>query len=101
VKKDFKAEASYNKGFSVSTLFTLNNVGIVTARDKFTIHESKEDVKKTINEFLTLEDEAARVRFNLGKDVRDWQVNFAKKDLHNYYPEKGNFTKISYRLFDD
>ncbi len=101
VQKNFKAQKNYDKGFSISTLFTLNNVGIVTARDKFTIHESKENIINTINEFLSLEDEDARARFNLGKDVRDWQVNFAKKDLQNHYPEIGNLTKISYRPFDD
>ncbi len=101
VEKDFEAEASYSKGFSVSALFTLNNVGIVTARDKFTIHESKENVKNTINEFLSLEDEDARTRFNLGKDVRDWQVNFAKNDLQKHYPDIGSLTKVAYRLFDD
>ncbi len=101
VSKDFEVQAVYNKGFRLSELFTLNNVGIVTARDEFTIHKSKLELQKTIEEFLSLDDEIARSRFNLGKDVRDWQVNFAKKDLENNYPNKGLFTKLSYRLFDD
>ena len=101
VQKDFEAQKTYDKGFSVSELFSLNNVGIVTARDKFTIHQSKEEVKSTIDEFLSLEDEEARKKFNLGKDVRDWKVSYAKSDLENYYPDKGSFTKLSYRPFDD
>ncbi|HTO38441.1 MAG TPA: type ISP restriction/modification enzyme [Brumimicrobium sp.] len=101
VQKDFEAQKSYDKGFSVSELFSLNNVGIVTARDKFTIHQTKEEVKSTIDEFLSLEDEEARKTFNLGKDVRDWKVSYAKADLENYYPDKGSFTKLSYRPFDD
>ncbi len=101
VYKDFEAQKTYDKGFSVSELFSLNNVGIVTARDKFTIHQTKEKVKTTIEEFLSLEDEAARNRFNLGKDVRDWKVSYAKEDLENYYPDRGCFTKLSYRPFDD
>lgn len=100
VPKGFDEQKNYNLGFAVNELFPINNVGIVTARDEFTIHNSKKEVENTISEFLKLDDEEARIRFNLGKDVRDWQVNFAKKDLQNHYPNKGFFTKISYRPFD-
>ena len=101
VNKDFEAQSEYDRGFHVSTLFNLNNVGIVTARDNFTIHFTKEKLKSTIDNFLSLENEEARIRFGLGKDVRDWQVNFAKNDLLNNYPNDRLFTNISYRLFDD
>ncbi|MGL4981422.1 MAG: type ISP restriction/modification enzyme [Treponemataceae bacterium] len=101
VNKDFGAQSSYDKGFSLNELFPLNNVGIVTARDSFTVHNSRQEVEDTIKEFLQLDDETARGRFNLGKDVRDWQVNYARKDLQENFPSKGAFTKISYRPFDD
>ncbi len=101
VSKDFEEQINYDKGFKITDLFTLYNVGIVTARDKFTIHNTKNIAENTIKEFLSLDDETARTRFDLGKDVRDWQVNFAKKDLQNSFPNKGKFTKISYRPFDD
>ncbi len=100
-QKDFGSEDNYNRGFSLSELFPLNNVGIVTARDNFTIHSNKEQVKNTIDEFLLLDDEVARVAFNLGKDVRDWQVNFARRDLQAHYPNNGVFTQIAYRPFDN
>jgi len=101
VVKDFGQQTEYEKGFQISDLFTVNSVGIVTARDNFTIHNSKDEVKKTIEEFLRLDDETARKRFDLGKDVRDWQVNYARKDLENAYSDKSSFQKISYRPFDD
>lgn len=100
VQKDFEAKAMYDKGFSIPETFILNSVGIVTARDKFTIHSTKSEVQTTIETFLGLDDETARTKFNLGKDVRDWQVNFAKKDLESNYPNKGVLTNISYRPFD-
>jgi predicted helicase len=99
--QDFDEQKIYDIGFSVNELFTLNNVGIVTARDEFTIHHTKGEVIKTIEEFLKLDDEVARKRFNLGQDVRDWQVNFARKDLETYFPQIGKLCKISYRPFDD
>lgn len=101
VSKDLEEQTSYDKGFSVNEIFTLKNVGIVTARDGFTIHNSKQYVENTITEFLKLDDEEARTKFNLGNDVRDWQVNFARKDLQNHYPNKGVITKICYRPFDN
>ncbi|MBF0228547.1 MAG: N-6 DNA methylase [Desulfamplus sp.] len=100
VSKDFDLQEIYDKGIRLEELFTSNNVGIVTARDNFTIHNSKIELQKTIEEFLTLDDETARVRFHLGKDVRDWQVNFAKKDLQKNYPNKGAVVNINYRPFD-
>ncbi|WP_144891182.1 type ISP restriction/modification enzyme [Flavobacterium tiangeerense] len=101
VSKDFDIQENYDEGFKLNELFTLNNVGIVTARDNFTIHKTENDLTKTIEDFLLLDDETARTKYQLGKDVRDWQVNFAKKDLQENYPYKGKITKISYRLFDD
>ncbi len=100
VQKNFEIQEEYNKGIKLTELFELNNVGIVTARDGFTIHNTKTELEKTIVEFLSLEDEEARAKFKLGKDVRDWQVNFAKKDLQNNYPNKGAIVNISYRPFD-
>lgn len=101
VPKNFEVKEEYDKGFSIVKLFPLNNVGIVTARDNFTIHSSKEEVENVINDFISLDDEAARNKYNLGKDVRDWQVNFAKRDLITNYPDKGVFTKVCYRPFDN
>ena len=101
VNKDFNEQKEYENGFFINKLFPVNNVGIVTARDNFTIHQTKEQVKITIEEFLRIDDESARQRFDLGKDVRDWQVNFARKDLQNYYPDKGKFCKVTYRPFDE
>lgn len=101
VKKDFDAEKKYLKGFSISELFTTNSVGIVTARDSFTIHETKDQLEKTIDKFLSLDDESARNHFKLGKDVRDWKVNYARNDLSQHYPDKGSMVKIAYRIFDD
>nr|WP_293285151.1 type ISP restriction/modification enzyme [Allomuricauda sp.] len=100
VQKDFETKKHFDKGFSVVDIFKSSSVGIVTARDNFTIHSTAEEVKKTIETFLALDDEVARIKFNLGKDVRDWQVNFAKKDLKSNFPDKGTLTKISYRPFD-
>lgn len=101
INKNFEEQEFYNKGFSVNELFPVNSVGIVTARDGFTIHTNKHVVKSNIETFLNLNDEAARIMFKLGKDVRDWKIKYAKEDLTNNYPYKGQFATILYRPFDN
>jgi predicted helicase len=83
----------------------VNSVGIVTARDEFTIHETPQKIKDTILEFLSLYNETARNRFKLGKDARDWSVAGARKDLvpnleKNSKPDFSKIMKIQYRPFD-
>jgi len=97
--KDFSLQGEYEKGFSVQELFPVNSTGIVTARDNFTIHNTGQEVKNTINEFTKLDIETARDRFDLGKDVRDWSVAGAKRDL-TINPDFGKIVEISYRPFD-
>jgi predicted helicase len=101
VPKDFEEYKSYKTGFALNELFVENSVGIVTARDEFTIHYTKTALQNTIESFISLDDETGRYKFNLGKDVRDWQVKFAKKDLLEHYPNKGNFIQLNYRPFDN
>ena len=100
VIKDNDEQKNYDKGFSLNELFKVNSVGIVSARDEFTIHKTAKEVKLTIEDFLNLDDEQARIKYNLGKDVRDWQVNFARNDLQKNYPDNGKLCRISYRPFD-
>ncbi|ACU07479.1 adenine specific DNA methyltransferase [Flavobacteriaceae bacterium 3519-10] len=100
VQKDFGVQKEYDHGFKINDLFFLNSLGLTTARDHFTIHNSKQAVEKVINEFLLLDDETARTKFRLGADVRDWQINFAKKDLNKNYPDQGSFEEVAYRPFD-
>ena len=100
VPKDFSQQNEYEKGFSVPELFPVNSVGIVTARDHFTIWDTVKTVKAAIGEFIELDVEAARDRFDLGKDTRDWSIAGAKKDLTSR-PDFGKIVEISYRPFDN
>ncbi|WP_316929300.1 type ISP restriction/modification enzyme [Flavobacterium saliperosum] len=100
VPKDYTVDDHYRLGFTLSDLFNSNSMGIATARDQFSIQESKQKVQTLITEFLSVESEEARRRFELGKDVRDWTVETAKKDLINSGPNFERIVKISYRPFD-
>ncbi|MDM1310829.1 MULTISPECIES: type ISP restriction/modification enzyme [Acinetobacter] len=100
IPQNTSLEDVYSQFISINELFPIGSVGIVTARDEFTIKQRKEDVTATIKNFLELDDEEARSKFKLGKDVRDWKVQYAKTDLKNNFPDKGKLVQISYRPFD-
>jgi len=97
--KDFSNEKEYKKGFSVQELFPVCSNGLFTARDSFTIHFTKQQAIDIIKEFLLLDNETARNRFELGKDVRDWSVIGARNDL-TANPDFNKIVEINYRPFD-
>ncbi len=104
VPKDIGLKMEYIAGFRLNELFPVNSMGVTTARDDFTIHETRDAVRKTAEEFLQLDDETARHRFALGKDARDWQVAFARDDLEKSKVDGvldvRRFVPITYRPFD-
>ncbi len=92
-----KEYESYPK---ITDIFPLYSVGIVTARDDFTIHWTKESVLRTLRRFVKLDVETARREFNLGKDARDWKVELAQKDVINSGLDENKVVPILYRPFD-
>jgi len=53
--KNFEEQIEYDNGLSVSELFTLNNVGIVTSKDAILINEKKETLINSVGEFYSIE----------------------------------------------
>ena len=89
VPRDETDAAEYERGWKVTDIFPVNSVGIVTARDKLSIHFTVESLKQTIERFSSLPVEMAREQFQLGPDAQDWTVASAQKDLNDTrYPEK-------------
>ena len=103
VPKDYRLQAEYDKGISLDKFFPTNSVGIVTARDDFTIYHTPQELKAAIAEFRAKDDETARARFSLGKDVRDWKVAMARKDLEEniFGQDEDEPVPINYRPFDN
>ncbi|MBM4338232.1 MAG: DNA methyltransferase [Deltaproteobacteria bacterium] len=97
-------EEKLNKRFqsypSIPEIFPVNSVGIVTARDHFTIHWTSHQVWTTVLNFVSLDSEMARQAYRLGSDVRDWKVKLAQEDLKKSGPTKENIVPILYRPFD-
>ncbi|MDM8558449.1 type ISP restriction/modification enzyme [Candidatus Parabeggiatoa sp. HSG14] len=90
----------YEQYWKVTDIMPVNSVGIVTARDNLTIHESPQAVMETVKDFVSLESETAREKYQLGKDARDWQVNLAQTDIESHDIDDSYVTPILYRPFD-
>lgn len=100
IPRDVTLEKIYGKFFKITDIFPKYSVGIVTARDKLTIHWKKEEVYRTITGFSKMDPEKARIFYNLGDDARDWKIELAQKDLIDSGLNKKNIVPILYRPFD-
>ena len=95
---DYSAE--YESGWEITDIFQVSSTGIVTARDKLTIHRTPERVRETVSDFVSLSVDEARKKYNLRKDTRDWKVHLAQADLRNH-PDADQYVEpINYRPFD-
>jgi predicted helicase len=110
IPKSNKGIKQYEKGFKVDALFALNGTGIVTARDKLVINESKTDLLNNIKRFTNLSytDFDIRKYFfgnkqngkYLAGDSRGWKLTEARENIKNNNHSEVIKT-ISYRPFDD
>ncbi len=90
----------YEQGKRITDIFIERVVGIVTGRDKLTIHLTAEDVRETVTDFISLSVEEAREQYSLPKDSQDWQIHLAQTDLRNHPDAEQYITPIHYRPFD-
>jgi predicted helicase len=100
VPRDERLNKRFQSYPSIPSIFPVNSVGIVTARDHLTIHWTSHQVWTTVLNFVSLDPEIARQAYQLGDDVRDWKVKLAQEDLKKTGPTKENIVPILYRPFD-
>lgn len=93
-------EEEYQQWPKITEIMPVHSVGVVTARDKLTIHWSRAEVMEVVRDFAHLPPETARERYNLGRDVQDWKVQWAQEDLNRSGLNDGLVTPILYRPFD-
>ncbi|KAB0242691.1 DNA methyltransferase [Microcystis aeruginosa EAWAG127a] len=98
--QNINLRSEYDQFWKITEIMPVNSVGIVTARDSLTIQWNKKEIWDIINDFVNLSPEEARIKYNLGKDSRDWKVNLAQKDIKQSNLCKDKLTPILYRPFD-
>jgi len=90
----------YDIGWSLPDIYVINSVGIVTARDEFTLAHTAEDIWKRVQSLLSDEIENARTAHRLGRDSRDWTVAGAITDLTLEPLTRDRVKPVHYRPFD-
>ncbi|MBW2027186.1 MAG: DNA methyltransferase, partial [Deltaproteobacteria bacterium] len=90
----------YSSFPKVTDIFEKYSVGIVTARDRLTIHWTPDQVWTTVLNFSRMDPEMAREAYELSKDARDWKVTLAQQDLKDSGPSRDRIVPILYRPFD-
>ncbi len=92
--------SEYELGWKTTDVFQTDSVGIVTGRDKFTLHWTAEKLRETVDDFVSLSEDDARKKYQLPKDSQDWKVHRAQADLRNHPDADQHVTSIHYRPFD-
>ena len=95
---DYSTE--YENGWKITDIFQTSSIGIVTARDKLTIHRIPEEVSETVTDFVSLSVDEARQKYNLRRDTRDWKVHLAQADIRNHPDAEQHIQPINYRPFN-
>lgn len=96
VPKDFSAQEEYERGFGIGELMNENASGIKTQRDDASIFIDEKDRELVKCDFKNLGERELKEKYGY-KDVRDWQVLSAKKDITS---NPLLTDKILYRPFD-
>ena len=90
----------YEIGWELTDIFQASSIGIITARDRLTIHGTPEAVRATVTDFVSLSESEARQQYRLPRDRRDWQIRLAQEDLQNHPEAEQHIVPITYRPFD-
>ncbi|MCY3553658.1 MAG: N-6 DNA methylase, partial [Candidatus Poribacteria bacterium] len=90
----------YESGIVISDIFAKSSTGIFTARDKLTIHQTVEELRETVTDFVSISEDEAREKYKLSRDTQDWKVHLAQADLRNHPDFEQHIEPINYRPFD-
>ena len=91
--------AEYDEWASVTEVLPVKSVGIVTARDALTVRRSKREIWGVVREVAEGDEESVRAKYRL-RDVKDWKVGWAQRDLRESGPSEAKVAPILYRPFD-
>ena len=71
--------------------------GMVTACDKLAIQWTSDEMKQVAANFAELSEDDAMTRYDLGRDVQDWKVQWAQADVRSHPDADTYITPVLYR----
>lgn len=102
VPKDFGVQKKYDEGFSIPSLFTINNTGMVSKRDKLAFKMKKNEIIDIVNDIYNLSNKEILLKYPLSSwTSRDGKVEYVKDSVLKTGLAIENFVEVSYRLFDN
>lgn len=101
IKRNTKEIEHYNKWIKVNEIFPFNNVGIVTARDKFAIDFNKQTIEARIRQFRNSKfDNDFFINAYGLKDTSTFKLNKFREEFSKVINWEDDFQIILYRPFD-
>ncbi len=92
---------NYLKWFSVTNVFPVNSVGVVTSRDEFVISFDAQSLEQKIRQFRNLKFDLEFLIQAYGlKKSASWNIDLARKEVVNDLNWEDSFKEILYRPFD-
>ena len=92
--------AEYEEGWKITDIFLEGATGIVTGRDKLTIHRTPESVQHIVNDFVKLAEGTARQKYKLPKDSTRWTIKTAQADIRVHSEVEQYIEPIHHRPLD-
>ena len=99
VPQKTEQRSEYEQGCEINEIFQISSTGIVTSRDKLTLHHTGQALQDMVTDFVSLTEAEAKQKYNL-KDSGDWSVKSAQADLRNHPDAEQHVSRVGYRPFD-
>jgi len=100
VDKDFLKQTEYQSNQQVTKFFCGYSSGIQTKRDKIAIADNSQSLKNTLEDFVSLESETIRKKYQLPADGRDWRIEWASQHARKILNSNEGIVECLYRPFD-
>jgi predicted helicase len=102
VDRSNEGKIEYDKAFKLPELFTLNSVGMVSARDKFCIDDNLVELKNRINEFANkTNSDGDIIRLYGLKDTSTFKLTKSRNNIFNENNIENFYKRVTYRPFDN
>lgn len=90
----------YYNFFSVTKIFKVFSLPLMTGRDLVTIRRTKNEIKDVLKVFNEKTEDQIREVLKTGDDSRDWKISKAKSDITKTKNSDTLIKEVTYRLFD-
>ena len=100
VPRSEKGRAEYEKFFSIPEIFPLHSTGIITARDRFAIDFSEEELLRRFGDFKASARDAEKLRQRFSVKISDEDILAAWDNLQTADDLASFAEPVFYRVFD-